>query len=229
MKKFEFSSKDKEFPVFSGKIFYDVYKDSEFLRHSDNIKTILSKGYELRQSLKEVNPGEIITLKEMHLENNTPLLVKKTGPNVLIENFEFTANRLAGLVAAYAFENRHRFPTLQSSEALALGLTWNNENEQRCKLFLSAVTGTEHFYEQFLYWPLVCAIRKFQLKKIPIELMVKIARVKNPQGVPIAKVMMRNMETVKMIWSLFPGSKTVELQQLLQTAPQQLKLIFFGK
>ena len=157
------------------------------------------------------------------------MLVKKTGPNVLIGNLDFTANRLSGLVAAYVFENRHRFPTLQSSEALALGLTWNNDNEQRCKLFLSAVPGTEHFYEQFLYWPLVCAIRKFQLKKMPIEPVIKIAKVKNPEGIQLAKVMMRNLDSVRIMWSLFPGSNTEELQQLLQAAPQQLKLIFFAK
>ena len=69
MKKFEFSSKEKEFPIFSGKMFYDVYKDSEFLRHSDNIKTILSKRHELMQSLRGVKPGEVIAFKEMYLEN----------------------------------------------------------------------------------------------------------------------------------------------------------------
>lgn len=69
MKKFEFSSKRNEpFPIFSGKVFYDIYKDSEFLRHSENIETILSKGYELRQMLKKVQPGEVVALKGMVLE-----------------------------------------------------------------------------------------------------------------------------------------------------------------
>lgn len=69
MKKFEFSSKPNEYPQFSGKMFYDVYKDSEFLRHSDNIKTILAKGYELRKSLKDVKPGEVVVVEGMFLEN----------------------------------------------------------------------------------------------------------------------------------------------------------------
>lgn len=155
--------------------------------------------------------------------------MKRTGRNILIENFEFTTNRLAGLVAAYAFENRNRFPALQSSEALALGLTWNNGNELKCRLFLSAVSGTEHFYEQFLYFPLICAIRKFQLNKMELKDVIKIAKVRNSNNDTLAKVMMRNLVTVKILWISFPKTTPDELNDLLQSAPQQLKSIFFPK
>lgn len=69
MKKFEFSS-NHVVPeqIFSGKLFYNVYKDAEFLRHSDNIETILAKGYQLRKTLKETMPGELVKVDGMFLE-----------------------------------------------------------------------------------------------------------------------------------------------------------------
>ncbi|CAH2087589.1 unnamed protein product [Euphydryas editha] len=227
MKKFEFSSdrvvRDQ---IFSGQMFYNVYKDAEFLRHSDNIETILAKGYQLRKTLKETKPGQLVAVEGMFLEKNTPLLIRKTGPGVEIENFEFTSNRLNGLVAAYAFENRLRFPILQSSEATTLGLTWDNENENKCRLYLAAVSGTEHFYEQFRYYPLLCALRKLQLNKITLELVIKIARIKNTQGERMARELMRNLTDVKELWQLFPGTTVSNLKTQLQTAPPELKRIF---
>lgn len=69
MKKFEFSSKtDSEIPIFNGDVFYSAYKYADFLRQSENIETILSKGYELRKMLKEVEPGQRITVSGMMLE-----------------------------------------------------------------------------------------------------------------------------------------------------------------
>ncbi|CAK1580851.1 unnamed protein product [Parnassius mnemosyne] len=227
MEKFEFSSTSSGPRIpkdpFSGHIFYNVYKEAEFLRHSDNIETILAKGYELRQKLKNVLPGQQVMIDGIWLEKNTPLLVKKTGPNVEVENFEFTANRLSGLVAAYAFENRKRFPIVTSSEALALGLKWDNTNTEKCKLYLSAVSGTEHFYDQFTYWPLICALRKLQMKKITLEPVIKIAKIKNKDGVRMAKDLMNNRAMVYRLWLHFPGASNVDLKCLLQTAPVQLK------
>ncbi|XP_045450227.1 uncharacterized protein LOC123658985 [Melitaea cinxia] len=227
MKKFEFSS-NHVVPeqIFSGKLFYNVYKDAEFLRHSDNIETILAKGYQLRKTLKETKPGELVKVDGMYLERNTPLLIKKTGPNVQIENFEFTANRLNGLVAAYAFENRLRFPILNSSEASALGLKWDNKNEIKCRLFLSSVSGTEHFYDQFRYYPLLCALRKLQLNKITLEPVIKIAKIKNTQGERMAKELLRNHLEVNQLLKHFPGALKFNLKMQLCTAPPELKKFF---
>ncbi|CAG9565923.1 unnamed protein product [Danaus chrysippus] len=229
MKKFEFSSRNNESEVFSGRDFYNVYKDAEFLRHSENVEAILAKGYELRNMLKQVKPGELVALNGMMLERNTPLFVKKTGPNISVENYEFTANRLSGLAAAYAFENRYRFPILTSTEAQLLGLAWDNGNMQKCKLYLSAVSGTEHFYDQFQFWPLVCALRKLHKNKMPKEPIIKMAKIKNPCGTRMVQDMMNNFSVVKKQWTRFPSGTTHELVQLLALCPQELKVLFSQK
>lgn len=146
---------------------------------------------------------------------------------MIVENFEFTANRLNGLVAAYAFENRLRFPILNSSEASALGLKWDNENEIKCRLFLSSVSGTEHFYDQFRYYPLLCALRKLQLNKITLEPVIKIAKIKNTQGERMAKELMRNHLEVHQLLGHFPGALPFKLNKQLCTAPPELKKFFF--
>ncbi|CAH2049227.1 unnamed protein product, partial [Iphiclides podalirius] len=230
MEKFEFSSQSASTPqekvVFSGRIFYNVYKDAEFLRYTENIDTVLSKSHELRRKLKDVAPGKILLIDGMRLERNTPLLVKKTGPKVNVESFEFTANRLSGLVAAYTFENRLRLPDIKSSEALSLGLKWDNGNTEKCKLYLAAVSGSEHFYDQFSYWPLICALRKLQMKKITVEPVVKMAKIKNHEGVTMAKDLTNNLATVYRLWLHFPGCSNVDYKKFIQTCPEQLANIF---
>nr|XP_026493381.1 uncharacterized protein LOC113398708 [Vanessa tameamea] len=227
MSKFKFSSKSVEiYQIFSGQVFYAVYKNADFLRHSENIDAILVKGFELRASLKDIAPGEVVKIDGMLLDKNKPLLIRKTGPKVIIENHEFTLNRLSGLVAAYAFDNRSKFPALASSEAIALGLTWYNGNKIKCCLFLSSVSGSEHFYEQFGYYPLLCALRKLLLKKITLEPVVKMAKIKNPQGVQMAKEFMDNLSAVKKLWLYFPGTTVQDLNHFLQSAPAILKQIF---
>ncbi|XP_049871723.1 uncharacterized protein LOC126370735 [Pectinophora gossypiella] len=231
MKKFEFSSvpQAQAHPTatFTGSAFYSIYKEAEFLRNSANIETILSRGYQLRQRLKKETPGEVIKVEGMNLEKNTPLLIRKTGNGVIVEDFEFTFNRLAGLVAAYAFDNRHRFPIIKSSEAITLGLTWDNGNEAKCRLYLSAVSGTEHFYDQFSFWPLVCAIKKIQLHKIPPPILVNVATTKNNHGVILAKDFMKNIAVVKKLWMYFPGCSLTDLDSLIASVPPQMKRLFF--
>ncbi|XP_045776113.1 uncharacterized protein LOC123874654 [Maniola jurtina] len=229
MKKFEFSStSNDEEPIFCGAIFYSVYKQAEFLRQSDNIETILSKGYELRKMLKEVAPGQRVAVSGMVLAKDTPLIVVKTGPNMVVQSYEFTANRLTGLVAAYAFDNRSKFPDLKSSEALALGLTWDNGDVKKCKLYLSAVSGAEHFDKQFQFWPLVCGLRKLQLKKITIEPIIKMAKIKNQNGVRMANQLMKNLAIVKELWSYFPETSNADFKKQMECLPLELKKIFFN-
>ncbi|XP_028169560.1 uncharacterized protein LOC114359380 isoform X1 [Ostrinia furnacalis] len=227
MKKFEFSDKKKETTKFIGSTFYAVYREAEFLRSSENIEKILARGHELRLSLKTVEPGESVMVDKMYLEKNTPLLVKNTsGANIPVEDYEFTYNRLTGLVAAYAFENHLRFPAIVASEAAALGLVWNNEDLIGCQLYLSAVSGTEHF-PQFTFFPLVCALRKLLLKKITLPLVLKIAKIKNTDGVTMAAVLMQNYAAVTNdLWTRFPGSPNTDLRTLLATAPQELMKVF---
>ncbi|KAL4717343.1 hypothetical protein ACJJTC_017230 [Scirpophaga incertulas] len=227
MKKFEFSnSKEFQLSKFTGEAFYRVYQDAEFLRCSENVETILAKGYELRQRLKAIEPGMYIVVDKMIIERNTPLLVKNTaGPNVVVEEFEFTYNRLAGLTAAYAFENRHRFPIINSSEAIALGLVWDNEDEMKCQLYLSAVSGTEHF-KQFSFYPLVCALRKLQLKKITLEPVLKIAKIKNDNGETMAKTLNKNYDHTVQLWSYFPGTSEKDMTTWLLTVPPALLKLF---
>lgn len=155
-------------------------------------------------------------------------MVLKTGPNVAVENFEFTANRLTGLVAAYAFDNRSKFPALQATEAIALGLIWDNGDKKKCQLYLSAVSGTEHFHKQFKFWPLVCGLRKLQLKKITVEPIIKMANIKNSDGVRMATQFMRNLSMVKALWVQFPGTSISELQKIMDSLPAELKKVFFN-
>ncbi|XP_039747991.1 uncharacterized protein LOC120625119 [Pararge aegeria] len=229
MKKFSFSTKkNDQFTIFDGNLFYDIYKDSHFLRESDNIVTILTKGHELRSMLKQVKLGESVAVSGMVLADKTPLLVKKTGPNVAVEPFEFTANRLSGLVASYAFDNRSKFPDLTSTEAATLGLMWDNKDEIKSRLFLSAVSGTEQFGKQFHFWPLVCGLRKLQLKKITIEPVMKMSKIKNPEGLPMATQFMRNLATVRTLWSYFPGSSKTDIELQLECLPSDMKKVFYN-
>ncbi|KAM3965440.1 LOW QUALITY PROTEIN: uncharacterized protein ACR2FA_000274 [Aphomia sociella] len=205
--KFKFSPRP-EIVIFNGNQFYNTYKDSEFLHSSVNIECILHQGYELRKSLKNIKPGELIDLKGMWLAPNTPLLIKNTGPRVEVGDLEFTQNRLKGLTAAFVYDNRHKFPNIKAEEAIILRLTWDNENAEKCKLYLSAVTGAEHF-EQFSYWPLICALRKLQLKKIDEKTVMKIAK-KNSNGIPMAALLKQNYEEVKRLWKYFPEAPDFE-------------------
>lgn len=159
--------------------------------------------------------------------SSTPLLIKKTGKNIKVEDFEFTYNRLVGLAAGFAYENRRRFPTIEASEAKALGLVWDNGNDDKCKLYLSAVSGTEHLIDQFSFWPLLCGLRKFQLKKMPIELVLKMGNIKNGEGVTMAKVLKQHMITAKRIWLMFPGTSLRDIQTLIDESPE-LKKLFQG-
>ncbi|KAJ0175015.1 hypothetical protein K1T71_009156 [Dendrolimus kikuchii] len=229
MENFTFSSSSnsqepKE--TFYGPQFYTVYKEAEFLRSSENVEMILSKAYELRKKLNEIEPGKLLKIDGMMLERNTPLLVKKTAMGVPIEDYEFSVNRLTGLTAAYVYENRHRFPKIESSEAKALGLTWNSEVMTQCKLYLSAVTGTEHFIDQFSFWPLICALRKLQLKKIPIQLVIKNAKIKNSKGETMARLLMQSKDQAVLIWNQFPNTTPNDLPTMLSTAPPQLRKFF---
>lgn len=63
--RFEFSS--TAVPTFTGFAFYSTYKDADFLRHDDHIVTILSKGHQLRQKLKELPPGGRMILEGMYV------------------------------------------------------------------------------------------------------------------------------------------------------------------
>lgn len=153
-------------------------------------------------------------------------MVKKTGQAIDVEGFEFTANRLSGLVAAYAFENHLKHPNIKSSEALLLGLKWDNGDTEKCRLYLAAVSGSEHFYDQFKYYPLICALRKLQIKKITLEPVIKIAKIKNNEGVIMAKDLADNHVIVHKLWSHFPKTSNGNIKNFIQTAPEQLAKLF---
>lgn len=155
---------------------------------------------------------------------STPLLIKKTGTDIIVEEFEFTFNRLVGLAAGFALENRRRFPNIKISDANALGLEWDNENEDKCKLYLSTLSGTEYLTHLFSFYPLLCGLRKFQLNKMPIKLVEKIGNIKNKEGMTMAAVLKANMVTAKRIWLMFPSVSLRELQTLIEDTPQLAKL-----
>ncbi|XP_053611284.1 uncharacterized protein LOC128675728 [Plodia interpunctella] len=211
--------------IFSGYDFYNVYKDAEFLHVGANIEWFLSQGYKLRQLMKTVEPGKSKVLTGLWLAKNSPLIVKRTGQKVPVENFEFTQNRLTGLVAGYVFENRLKFPKIESEEAKLLGLKWDNEDVDTCKLYLSAVTGTEHFDHLFSYWPLVCALRKLQLKKIDENSVIKIAKKKNRHGDRMAFMLKTNYEEAMQLWLKFPGASPLEASMAI-IASEKLKEVF---
>lgn len=226
MENFEFSSEPKTPPAttFNGPQFYDVYKDADFLRIDANVEKLLGRGYELRKKLSTVPAGHTIVLEGMHLERNTPLLIKKTAKNIKVEDFEFTYNRLVSLAAGFALENRQRFPNLVSEEAKVLGLQWDHNNEEKCRLYLSAVSGTEHLIDKFSFWPLLCGLRKYQLKKLPVELVVKMGNIKNSEGLTMAKLLKKHLVTAKRVWLMFPGTSLRDFQTLLDESPELRKL-----
>lgn len=141
-----------------------------------------------------------------------------------MEDYEFTYNRLVGLTASYVYENRKKFPNINCSEAKLLGLVWDQNNDDKCKLYLSAVSGTEHFIDQFSFWPLLCGMRKYQLKKLPIELVLKMGKIKNAEGQTMAKVLKSNLVSAKRIWLMFPETSLRDLQTLIDNTPEFKKL-----
>lgn len=154
-------------------------------------------------------------------------MIKKEGKNIKVEKSELTYNRLLGLTAAYAYENCQRFPEIHSKEADDLGLQWNHKDEESCKLYLSAVSGTEQFIDQFSYWPLLCALRKFQLKKILIDEVLKIGNIRTDDKKTLAKVLKTNLATARRIWLRFAGAKLDELQPMIDGTPE-LQALFSG-
>nr|CAB3507667.1 unnamed protein product [Spodoptera littoralis] len=179
------------------------------------ISMTLARGYELRQKLKSIKPGSVLLVDGMNIEHTTPLLIKKTGPKIKVEDYEITYNRLMGLTAAYVFENRKKFLKIQSSEPEELGLVWDQNDHDKSKLYLSAVSGTEHMIQCFSFWPLICGLRKFQLKKLPVELVIKMGNIKDAEGVTMAKMLKSRMVAAKLIWTMFPGASLQELDTLL--------------
>ncbi|XP_075979577.1 uncharacterized protein LOC142978868 [Anticarsia gemmatalis] len=219
MATFEFNSEPSS--MYNGLIFYQTYKDSDFLRVDSNVEIILNRGYMMRQEMKKTTPvGESMSIKGMQIGRNEPLRITNTGDGVVVEDLEFTYNRLVALVAAYAYENRDRFPAINAPDANLLGLKWDNTNEENCKLYLSAIYGTENMTDKFSYFPLICGIRKFQLKKMSAKLVVGIGKVKNSEGVTIAKLLKNNLVTAKRMWLKFPGAALREFQTLINETPE---------
>lgn len=159
--------------------------------------------------------------------SSTPLILKIEGRNIDLDDFAFTFYRLSGLAAAYAFENRHRLPVGISSEATALGLEWDCTNEDKCRLYLSAVAGSQDFHDQFLFWPLICSIRKLQLGKTTEASVSKIANSKI-RGETMAKMFMKNYSKVKSLWVLFPGASSMDLEEMLLKSSDHIKRLFLA-
>ncbi|XP_028030193.1 uncharacterized protein LOC114243025 [Bombyx mandarina] len=230
METFKFSNDKKHVTeaVFNGSVFYEVYKYADFLKEKENVAIILAKAYDLRQRLKEVKPGQCIKVQDMYIIPELPLMIKKTGPNVALKPSDFTINRLTGLTAAFAFQNRRRFPQIFSSEAHAIGLEWDNAVELKCRLYLSAVSGAEHFLKIFGVYPLVCALKKYQMKKLPLELVIKAGKIKNEKGERMASVLQRNNAKLNIVWTMFPDTGSNNLSAILMNAPAELKALFRG-
>ena len=226
MESFKFSKENPSPAIpFYGPLFYRTFKEAEFLRDTENVLTILSKSHELRLNMKKVEPGKLYKVDGFYIFKK-PLLVKKSGANVKVEGHEFTHNRLMGFTAAYVYENRHLFPEIDASEPKELGLSWNHTDDDKSKLYLSAISGSEHFLDQFEYWPLICALRKYQLKKLPLHLVIKAAKIKNDNGVTMAELLKQNYKGARAIWSQFPKTTQTDLITLLAEAPPELKSLF---
>lgn len=131
-----------------------------------------------------------------------------------------------GFTAAYAYENRHLFSEMDASEPKELGLSWDHTDDDKCKLYLSAISGSEHFLDQFEYWPLICALRKYQLNKLPLPLVIKAAKIKNDNGVTMAELLKQNYKAARAIWSQFPKTAHTDLVGLLAESPTELKTLF---
>lgn len=54
--------------VFSGPLFYKVYKNADFLRIDANVENLLARGYEVRQRMKQIPVGDSLKVTEMKLE-----------------------------------------------------------------------------------------------------------------------------------------------------------------
>lgn len=148
-----------------------------------------------------------------------PLIIKNAEKNAVVGELEFTYYRLCGLVAAYVFDERHRFPTINSSEANVLGLTWHNKDEEMCRMYLSAVSGSQDHYDQFSFWPLICSLRKLHLKKTKLKSVLIFAKIKNDEGKTMAELFKHNYEKAECLWTLFPNATLKELIELKKLLP----------
>lgn len=64
----EQKSTEKKTTVFNGPVFYNVYKDAEFLRVDANVEMILARGYLVRQKVNSLPVGHSIVIEGMNLE-----------------------------------------------------------------------------------------------------------------------------------------------------------------
>lgn len=53
---------------FSGKHFYETYKDSEFLQNKQNFDDILANSYVLKKEWEQLNPGFTMSIKDFIIE-----------------------------------------------------------------------------------------------------------------------------------------------------------------
>ncbi|XP_026326083.1 uncharacterized protein LOC113234804 isoform X2 [Hyposmocoma kahamanoa] len=223
MERFSFNSGDNDSAsakpyTFRGKDFYRTYKDSEFLLNKQNLDNILANSFNLKNKLKQMEPGATLKLNGFKIRGE-PLIVKNAEKNAVVGELEFTYYRLCGLVAAYVFDERHRFPTINSSEANVLGLTWNNKDEEKCRMYLSAVSGSQDHYDQFSFWPLICSLRKLHLKKTKLKSVLIFAKIKNDEGKTMAELFKHNYEKAECLWTLFPNATLKELIELKKLLP----------
>lgn len=170
--------------TFKGSEFYEMKKDDLFLTDSAIVENILCQGKRIRQQLKQLQPGQTLRIGNAITRDAIPLVIKKGGANANIKDDEYTLNRLTGMCAAYAAQQRTGFEP-KCAMAIALGLS-----VQRDKiLYYSAAPGAEHFPEIFSYCPLLCALKQLEMGKVTKENIARIATVKNNQGVTLSDIL----------------------------------------
>lgn len=164
--------------TFKGDEFYELHKDDQFLSDVDVVEKILCQGKRLRAAMKAVLPGHTLTIEGAVITQQLPLIVKKGGEGVTIEDDEYTLNRLTGMCAAYAAKSTDHTFRPKCAMGISLGI---NMAAFKC-LYYAATPGSEHFTKIFGHLPLICALRQVSLNKVPKESITRMASIKMANG-----------------------------------------------
>lgn len=76
------------------------------------------------------------------------------------------------------------------------------------------MSGSQDFYDQFLFYPMICALRKLHLKKIGPKSVAITGNIKNDDGKTLKELFTKNNDEVVSLWALFPTASNKELSKI---------------
>lgn len=177
--------------TFKGDEFYGMHSSDIFLTDLATVEGILCQGKRIRQQLKTLQPGQILTIGNAQRRIGVPLTIRKGGPGVEIKDDEYTLNRLTGMCAAYSATQGSSFNP-KCAMAITLGLDVAKDRI----LYYSAAPGSEHFAATFTWLPLLCALKQLENGKVSKENISRIAAVKDASGNTLSALLIRNKTAI---------------------------------